>query len=353
MHPYSRLADTCFWKKAVSNIPWMEVYTDLKVKFKIEQNHRIGTLGSCFAQRISNSLTKNGFNFVDYEPRHPLLNAATAERSGYGVFSARYGNIYTTRQFRQLLDESFGLRPQINKIAPRRDQAVIDLLRPGIQSDGFDSSEAAVADRKYHLSRVNTLFSEIDILIITLGLTEGWIDAAQNIAYGTHPSVSLGRESGENISSFNLDYVECLDDLEYCIELIRRCNPKVRFILTVSPVALVATHQNEHVLSANCYSKSVLRSVAGKLCKAYDFIDYFPSFEIISSAQSFGQFLTDDLRDANTRGIQTAVSIFKSIFLENVNHSQTKEFVTESPTYFQAKELDLYAQCDEIYNNID
>lgn len=151
-------------------------------------------------------------------------------------------------------------------------------MRSSIQSDGFDSSDAAIADRKYHPSQSKALSSEIAVFIITLGLTEDWINSEQNITSGTQLSVSLGQESGQAVSSYNLDYIECIDDLEYCIELMRSNNPKVLFILTVSPVVVAATHQNENVLLENCYSKSLLRSVAGILYKEYHFVDYFPSF---------------------------------------------------------------------------
>ena len=42
------------------------------------------------------------------EKAHPVLPATIAARYGYGVFSARYGNIYTTRQLRQLAERALG-----------------------------------------------------------------------------------------------------------------------------------------------------------------------------------------------------------------------------------------------------
>ncbi len=44
----------------------------------------------------------------------------------------------------------------------------------------------------------------------------------------------------------------------------RRINPQPRFILTVSPVPLVATMSGSHVSPASIYSKSVLRAPAGR-----------------------------------------------------------------------------------------
>jgi hypothetical protein len=38
-------------------------------------------------------------------------------------------------------------------------------------------------------------------------------------------------------------------------------NPKAKIIVTVSPVPLIATYVDRHVLVSNCYSKAALRSV--------------------------------------------------------------------------------------------
>src|SRR5689334_16646909 len=43
----------------------------------------------------------------------------------------------------------------------------------------------------------------------------------------------------------------------------RELNAKVKLILTVSPVPLVATATHEHVLLASTFSKSVLRTACG------------------------------------------------------------------------------------------
>lgn len=74
MHPNTQFPDTNFWRKAASIVPWINVFSDSAVKLKIGTFHRVGTPGSFFAQRISTSINDSGFNFVDYELNHPLLN---------------------------------------------------------------------------------------------------------------------------------------------------------------------------------------------------------------------------------------------------------------------------------------
>ena len=52
-------------------------------------------------------LVKRGYNYFVTEPGHPFLGDKAAD-FGYGVFSARYGNIYTSRQLVQ--KSQLGLR---------------------------------------------------------------------------------------------------------------------------------------------------------------------------------------------------------------------------------------------------
>ena len=57
----------------------------------------------------------------------------------------------------------------------------------------------------------------------------------------------------------------------------------LRVVLTVSPVPLTATASDRHVLVANTYSKAVLRAVAEELYLESPYIDYVPSFELVTN----------------------------------------------------------------------
>jgi hypothetical protein len=63
------------------------------------------TAGSCFAQHISRALREQGFGFLVTEAFAPHPGVAD---ENYGVFSARFGNIYTARQLVQLFDRAYG-----------------------------------------------------------------------------------------------------------------------------------------------------------------------------------------------------------------------------------------------------
>ena len=70
----------------------------------------IATAGSCFAQHIGRALRGRGLGYLDLEPPPAFLTEDEANRLGYGLYSCRYGNIYTVRQLLQLFQEAHGER---------------------------------------------------------------------------------------------------------------------------------------------------------------------------------------------------------------------------------------------------
>ncbi|KAK6029580.1 GSCFA family protein [Ostertagia ostertagi] len=141
------------------------------------------------------------------------------------------------------------------------------------------------------------MFETCDVFIFTLGLTETWFHAERGHTYPVCPGTAKGRYDATQHQFRNLTQAEVLTDLKRLVALVREVNPGVRFILTVSPVPLVATYSGQHVLLASSYSKCTLRSACGELAAADDGVLYFPSFEIVSHLASFGQYLQGDLRE--------------------------------------------------------
>lgn len=355
MHPYKQFPPRQFWQQAVSGTPWADVLAHERGKFSITANDVVASAGSCFAQRISRLIIDSGLDYRYFETAHPLVPDKDATALGYKLFSCRYGNIYTTRQLLQLVKEALALTPPIQAVSATRAGHFVDLMRPNINSSGFESVEEAVADRAWHLQCVARMLAQCKVFIFTLGLTETWMDTETGVVYGSHPSVVTHLPSPRPLKAHNLDYLECYNDLVEVFNLMRGINPGVRFILTVSPVALAATHQPQNVLVSTAYSKAVLRAVAGKFAELLPCVDYFPSFEVFNLAQSFGQFLSEDLRDVSLRGVQVAMGNFKQMFLQAAPASVTAPAATTpaaavsaAPAAPAANAADV--ECDEVLN---
>jgi len=308
---YKDQSEKAFWSPAIGK----RHYADLQNLWTpplLTKSDKVATAGSCFAQHIGNNLAQRGANYMDMEPAPPLFESETESRRwGYGVFSCRYGNVYTTRQMVQLMDEAFGERNPAEKVWKKGDR-FFDALRPGLEPVGQNSPEVVVALRKKHLAKVREMFETLDLFVFTLGLTEGWESTKDGTMYPMAPGTIAGSHNPEKYRFHNLRYPEVLADVKGIRERLRRINPNARMLLTVSPVPLTATATQDHVLSAAVYSKSVLRAVAGDMAADYNDVSYFPSYEIISSHPSGGMFFNPDQRTVNKFGVDYVMSHFFS-----------------------------------------
>ncbi|MDB6162881.1 MAG: hypothetical protein JWL98_313 [Xanthomonadaceae bacterium] len=308
-NPYRNVGSHQFWRTAVTGVERFRYDPVTATRFTISPGDRIATGGSCFAQHISNRLSKIGFNyFITEAGCH--LSVDQRRPKGYGVFSCRYGNIYTSRQLLQLFQECFEGREHAEAAWLRADGRYVDALRPQIDPDGFASIQAVRDERRVHLDAVRRMFTECDVFVFTLGLTETWRSLADGTVYPLAPGVS-GGSFDESLHAFvNLDIHDVLSDLNTFLAGLKRVNPSVRVLLTVSPVPLIATYENRNVLVATSYSKSVLRVAADMAYRTFDWVDYFPSYEIITGSYTNSVYYEDDYRGIRDTGVDHVMRCF-------------------------------------------
>lgn len=310
-NPYKAQPEKAFWKASVGVRHYAD-FAHLWQPMPLQKSDKIATAGSCFAQHIGNNLALRGAAFMDMEPAPPIFaSEAEARRWGYGVFSCRYGNIYTSRQLIQLFDEAHGQRTP-KEVVWQKNGRFFDALRPGIDPIGQERAEDVIALRQLHLGAVKRMFAELDVFVFTMGLTEGWELVADGTMFPVAPGTTAGEYRAEDYRFHNLRAAEIRDDMLAFWTRLRSVNPKARMLLTVSPVPLAATATAQHVLVATSYSKSVLRAVAGELAEDTPDIFYFPSYEIISTHPYRGTFFEPDLRNVNLHGVNHVMSHFFS-----------------------------------------
>ena len=294
-------------------------------------------------------MNKVGLSILNCEPAHPLLMTHDGDMEGYNQFSARYGNIYSSSQCLELIQQALGIIPMIEDFVEESSRWY-DLIRPNIQKTGFSSLHEALSDRRYHLSQVSKIFHEADIFIFTLGLTEIWQNKNKKYTYPVCPGTLRGTYD-EKLHLFkNLSYSNVYQDLEEIINILKNINPKIKIILTVSPVPLVATKTMQNVLVASSYSKAVLRAVVGDIEQHYDNVAYFPSYEIINSPASMGQYLTNDLRDVNENGVEHVMGCFLNSFYSDINEKINKSSNLMEIDLIEEPKSKFIPECEEIFN---
>ncbi|WP_157775112.1 GSCFA domain-containing protein [Hartmannibacter diazotrophicus] len=314
-NPYLRLPASSFWRKGVERCRYDEVDPVVHPKFSIARQDQIATSGSCFAQHIAKRLVDENYNFLVTETAPITLDRAEANRRHFGLFSARYGNIYTARQLLQLIDRAYGRFKPVDRAWMRRDGRFIDPFRPQIEPDGYLTEDDVAKDRERHLACVRDMFEECDLFVFTLGLTEGWMSSADGSMLPVAPGTIATKANGSGYHFVNFSTDQISTDLHSVVRRLKALNPNIRILFTVSPVPLVATYEDSHVLTSTVYSKSSLRAAANDVCSNYDFVDYFPSYEIITGPHARGTYFEQDLRSVTPEGVAHVMRVFAAHYL--------------------------------------
>lgn len=246
-------------------------------RFSFPKTASFFTIGSCFATNIANSLSNMGRQVLS---RNISLDSKYFTEDVYSDDIALIkftphsflNEIETNLLNKEYLDHglialnnNMYWNPQLHKIKPT----------------SLENNLIIKREVKKCVSQI----SNADVIFVTLGLTETWFDKKLNIALNENPyriKELHGSEFKDRFEFRNLDFYEALDTAERAISIIKETSTKdVRFIVTVSPVPLLRTFEDHDVITANTYSKGLLRTVAQTLYHKFDNVDYFPSYEMV------------------------------------------------------------------------
>jgi len=315
-NPYASLPDHRFWRKAVASLPPFALDPIVETPFKIAKTDKVATAGSCFAQEIAHQLQKSGYNYYLCEEPPQGFSAAEAQARNYAMYSCRYGNLYTTTQLLQLLRRAYGdYKPQLD-VWQDEDGRYLDPFRPRIEPQGYGTPEEMRADRERHLAAVRRMVETMDVFVFTFGLTECWRHRPDGAVLQLAPGVAGGEFDPALYEFWNMSVGEVVRDFLDSVDIIQARNPKARIILSVSPVSIIATGEDRHVLVSNSASKAILRAAADEVVRARANIAYFPSYDLVTAAPNAARFYGDDTRRINRLGIERTMQVFFHHFME-------------------------------------
>lgn len=296
MRPYDDAQPWQIWADAVAAVPTSDVDPQSPPRFTVSRTTKIASAGSCFAKRIAEELEARGFSYIRTEPNPN--------------FSARYGNIYSTRQLAQLLERATGTFSPGDDVWGDSKGRYVDPFRARAVPDGFATIEALRADRERHLAAVIRAIEIAEVFVFTLGLTETWVSAFDGAAYSMPPGYGAGQYDPQQHVLHNSDVEENVASLERFRELALSLNPRLRILLSVSPVPLALTYRDAHVLSASTYSKSVLRVAAETVRNRYPEVDYFAAYEIVTNSGNGASYFNEDRRNVSDLGVRHVMRSF-------------------------------------------
>ncbi|HSK40897.1 MAG TPA: GSCFA domain-containing protein [Arenibaculum sp.] len=257
-----------------------------KPKFLLDRTAPVFTIGSCFARNVENTMLSHNLPLLLKHHGVPAeeyqsWDEVTGRGGGVGRGQLSRGafNKYSVHSMshelkRVLLDEQCPDEGLIQLSGDLWFDPHASMLRNG-------PFQATLTNRK----RIEAAMKEIRnarVMFMTLGLTETWIDAASGLAMNTHPGANWLMRMGDRFHFVDYGFDGIMSEMVGMIELVREtCHRDMRFIVTVSPVPLASTFKDADVIVANSGSKATLRAVAEELYRRYDYVDYFPSYEIV------------------------------------------------------------------------
>jgi len=291
MNPYNDLPHKAFWRSAVADVSMFDIRGLWTPKFAITPEMGTATFGSCFAQHFGHALRDRSFNWIDGEPAPSELSPENCKKFGFGQFSGRTGNIYTTSLLRQWLEFASRTKDQPDEYW-EKDGRIFDPFRPNIEPGGFDSVEEMRKMRDITISALNRTLRRTDLFVFTLGLTESWVNREGGYEYPMCPGTVAGDFEAKNHIFAQQDYELIRENLLKSIEILRQRNADIKVLLTVPPVPLTATNSGDHVLVATSLSKSILRTVAGAVAAEFDMSTTFRHMRLLIRRFSRVRFLS-------------------------------------------------------------
>ena len=320
-HPYVKQPDKAFWSRSVSrNFSTEGLLRANEAEPLFHLNDKVVSAGSCFASNLIPWIEKEGLEYVRTEEL-PTQFQQMPENLGYRNFSAAYGNIYTARHLRQLYEQALGLRKPIED-RWHIDDLVIDPFRPGLAYPAESDAEFDLL-KSAHLSAVRKAFHSATVFVFTLGLTEAWVSKLDDSVFPACPGTISGQFDQSKHEFKNFTVAEVTEDITSFISLLRKHNEHVRFIVTVSPVPLVATATDSHVLMASTYSKSVLRVAAQQVADSVEGVTYFPAFEIVTGPQAPFEYFESDRRNVSEIAVAEVMKSLLFGLTSNESGSET------------------------------
>ncbi|MCC9166113.1 GSCFA domain-containing protein [Pontibacter harenae] len=214
---------------------------------------KVVTLGSCFADVIGSKLKQNKLQTL-VNPFGTIFNPLSAAL----LIEAATGKQYN---FEEHLVQNNGIWYAYD-------------LHSSLSSPSKDKLLQTINER---LQQTQEALRKADLLIITLGTAVGY-----KLAGTGEVVANCHKLPAKNFIRLLLSTEEITTALDSMYKLLQAFNPKVKVLLTVSPVR----HLKE-TIETNTVSKSILRVACHQLTTKYENVLYFPAYEI----------MLDDLRD--------------------------------------------------------
>ncbi|RLZ11510.1 GSCFA domain-containing protein [Faecalibacter macacae] len=251
--------------------------------FKINHQHKILTIGSCFSDEMGNRLVDLKFDGL-INPFGIIFNAYSIQNLIERSIDKRY---FTTDDVHQNGEQFFCFDVHSSFNALSKDEVLINL--------------------NLTLDRVHHQIKNCDVLILTLGTSWVYerIDTAEIVA-------NCHKVEAKQFKKVLLTTEENFKSMDLIAFEITKINPNVKIITTVSPVR----HIKDGIVENNV-SKARLLDALYQLDLKYKQVNYFPSYELVMDDLRDYRFYKEDLIHPTNQAVEYIWEKFGETYFEN------------------------------------
>ncbi len=251
-----------------------------KYPFSIDYQSKILFMGSCFSNNISQKLIDGGFS-VTVNPFGVLYNPLSIKEA--------FDILIEQKQFTESdLIESHGLYHSFS--------------HHGSFSD--ISKEKALEKTNHSVNSNLNLIQNTNVVFITFGTAYVYrYIKSQKIVSNCH------KISAKEFEHFALNIDEIVLEYKILLKQLYSKNPNIKIVFTVSPVRhwKDGTHENQ-------LSKSTLHLAIAQLQAEFNFVHYYPSYEIVMDDLRDYRFYAEDFIHINSQAVDYIYNHFQNSF---------------------------------------
>jgi hypothetical protein len=257
----------------------------------ISSNTKVLAFGSCFAEYFIAFLTQHGYNRWQL----PVEKHGVSEESLLLSLGQSFENVFVIVQ---QMRWAFGEFTPDSALWFAQDKSY------------FEATE----ERRENIRRS---FREVDVLVITLGLSEVWYD---NVAGEPMWRAITARLYDPERHIFRSSTVaETLAAFHELDRLAETFLPGKKIVFTLSPIPLLATFRDQSPVTANAVSKATLRAALDEFLsdariQARGRYYYFPSYELAFNL--FDNPFGPDNRHVRPEVAETILQTFSSMYTD-------------------------------------
>ena len=259
---------------------------------KIDHKSELLAIGSCFSENIGQKLKGNKFN-IDINPYGTLFNPLS-------IF-----NVLEMGLTESLLPE--------HTIVKQSDVFLSHSLHSSIKAESAKALQEKVNDIN---KGVNKRLAKADYIIITFGTA--WVyemKKTDQLVANCH------KVPQKQFNKRLLNVEEAVASFFDIKEQIEQINPKVKFILTVSPV-----RHTKDTLSLNSVSKSTLRLICHYLDEMTENVSHYPAYEIMMDDLRDYRFFEKDMIHPNEQAVDYIWEHFGNAFFTKQTQGLVKKW---------------------------